>query len=227
VTGRVVSLQVARPGPLEWRGVELRSAIAKVSVDEPLLLDVDGFAGDEQADTENHGGPDMAACLYASENLQSYAARLHIPLPPGAFGENLTTEGLLETDVNIGDTFALGAAVVQVSQPRGPCYKLAARHHRRELPALLARERRAGYLVRVIEPGSVQRGDRIELLERRSAISVAEVLRVEYVDRHDADAIAAVLAVPELAEQTAATLRALQHRHAGGALDFGGGVRVS
>ena len=103
----------------------------------------------------------------------------------------------------IGDVLKLGDAVVQVAQPRGPCFKVAARHGVKQLPAILALELKAGFLVRVITPGPVQRGDAIELLERHSEVSVAETLRVIYRDRGDDDAIAAVLAVPQLAAQTA------------------------
>ena len=128
---------------------------------------------------------------------------------PGAFGENLPLRGLVERDVHIGDVLRVGGALTQVSQPRGPCFKLAARWGRRDLPARMAREGRTGFYLRVLQGGPVGAGDPIELVERRSAISVAEVLRVTYRDRADARALQAVLDVPELAEQWQAALRSL------------------
>ncbi len=221
MNGRVLSLQVARARLLAYRGNTVKTAIRKRAADGPVHLGADGFDGDEQADQTNHGGPDMAASFFASEHQRELSQRLGLDLQPGAFGENLTTEGLVETDVMIGDVLAIGdAVVVQVAQPRGPCFKVAARHGVKQLPAILALELMAGFLVRVITPGPVQRGDAIELLARHSHVSVAETLRVIYRDRGDDDAIAAVLAVPQLATQTAQGLRANQDRRALTADDF-------
>jgi MOSC domain-containing protein YiiM len=221
VNGRVISLQVARAGLLAYRGDTVKTAIRKRAAAGPVHLGTEGFDGDEQADQVNHGGPDMAASFFAREHQIEIAERLGIELGPGAFGENLTTEGLLESEVMIGDVLALGDTVVQVAQPRGPCYKVAARHGVRQLPAILALELKAGFLVRVVTPGPVRQGDTIELVQRHSDISVAETLRVIYRDRRDDDAIAAVLAVPQLAEQTARRLRRNNDRRALTVDDFG------
>lgn len=191
----------------------MSSGIVKLPVDAPVLLTKEGFVGDGQADREAHGGPDKAACVYPVEHVPAWAEWLdERDLPPGAFGENLTTTGLLETDVHIGDVFALGETVVQVSQPRGPCYKLGARWGRKELPARMAREGISGFYFRVTEPGQVRAGDEFALLERRSDVSVAEVMRVGYRDRNDAAAVERLLAVPELAEQWRETLVLLAER---------------
>lgn len=202
VTGEVLSVQVGRAGVLPWRGREVASAIVKTGVGEArVALCADGLDGDEQADLRVHGGPDKAVCCYPAEHLPEWSALLGRELPHGAFGENLTLRGLTEPDVHIGDTYTLGTAVVQVSQPRGPCFKIAARWGARTLPDHLARGLKAGFYLRVLEPGDVGAGDLMALVERVSAVTVAEVLRVSYRDRDDAAALRAVLAVAELAAQ--------------------------
>src|SRR4051812_24766422 len=198
-SGRVLSVNVGRAGTLPWRGRRVRSAIDKAPVDGPLALDVTGLAGDEQADLRVHGGPDKAVCCYPSEHFPRWARLLERPaMPPGAFGENLTLAGLTEADVHIGDTYTLGDAVVQVSQPRGPCFKLAARWGKTALAREMARDRVAGFYLGVRARGGAPAGDTMALTERVSDISVAEVLRVPSRDRHDPPALQRVVAVPAL-----------------------------
>jgi MOSC domain-containing protein YiiM len=204
---RVISLQVGRPGTLPWRGKQVRTAIFKEPVPEGtrVALTATGFEGDEQADLRVHGGPDKAICCYPSEHFPRWAELLEQPcgMPNGAFGENLTLEGALETDVHIGDTYRLGqdGVVVQVSQPRGPCFKLAARWGKTRLTRQMAYDMIAGFYLRVIETGTVGAGDTLELVDRTSDVTVAEVLRITYRDRHEPAALQRVAAVPELAEQ--------------------------
>jgi MOSC domain-containing protein YiiM len=200
--GEVLSVQVGRAGVLPWRGRKVASAILKTGVgDARVALGPDGLHGDEQADLRVHGGPDKAVCCYPSEHLPEWGALLERELPHGAFGENLTLRGLTEERVHIGDTYTLGTAVVQVSQPRGPCFKIAARWGDRTLPKHLAQGLKAGFYLRVTEPGEVGAGDLMTLVDRVSAVTVAEVLRVTYRDRRDPPALQAVLDVPELAAQ--------------------------
>jgi MOSC domain-containing protein YiiM len=201
-TATVLSLNVGRPGTLPWRGNQVRSAIDKRPAGGRLALGATGFEGDEQADLRVHGGPDKAVCCYPSEHFPRWARLLdRDAMPPGAFGENLTLAGLTEQDANIGDTYTLGDAVVQVSQPRGPCFKLAARWGKKTLTREMAYDMVAGFYLRVLEPGPVGAGDTMTLIERVSDVTVAEVLRVTYRDRHDPDALRRVVGVPELAEQ--------------------------
>jgi MOSC domain-containing protein YiiM len=127
----------------------------------------------------------------------------------------IVKRGLTEDRVHIGDTYTVGdGAVVQVSQPRGPCFKIAARWGSRTLPNELAKGLKAGFYLRVLEPGDVGAGDPMTLVDRVSDVSVAEVLRVTYRDRHDPPALGAVVDVPELAEQWRAALVKLSERHA-------------
>jgi len=187
------------------------SGIAKRSVDGPVQVDRIGLAGDEQADPRAHGGMAKAVYAYPHEHYpfwetvraQTGAATWGDRLPHGALGENLTLAGLLEHDAHIGDTYTLGddGAVVQVSQPRGPCYKVGVRWSSKTLVRLMGQELRAGFYFRVLEAGTVGLGDTLTLTDRVSDVSVAEVLRVTYRDRHDAAALRHVHAVPELAAQ--------------------------
>jgi MOSC domain-containing protein YiiM len=210
MTATVLSLNVGRPGTLPWRGKQVKSAIDKRPVDGRRTLGAAGVDGDEQADLRVHGGPDKAVCCYPSEHFPRWAALLERDaMPPGAFGENLTLAGLTETGAHIGDTYTLGDAVVQVSQPRGPCFKLAARWGKKALTREMAYDLVSGFYVRVLEPGTVGAGDTMALADRVSDVTVAEVLRVTYRDRHDPDALRRVVAVPALAEQWRASLAKL------------------
>jgi MOSC domain-containing protein YiiM len=212
--GRVLSLQVGRAAPLAWRGQDVASAIVKAPVDGPIALGPLGFDGDEQADLTVHGGPDKAVCCYPSEHLPFWRDVTGRPMGPGAFGENLTLAGMVETGVHIGDTYTLGDAVVQVSQPRGPCFKVAARWGRRTMPAQMAQGLIAGFYFRVLQTGTVAAGDVLTLVDRVSEVTVAEVLRVTYRDRHDPPALERVVAVPALAPQWRSALARLVARNA-------------
>ena len=220
-TARVVSLQVGRAASLPWRGRRVASAIDKRPVDGPLELTAGGFVGDEQADRSVHGGPDKAVCVYPVEHLPAWSATLGQPLGPGAFGENVSSAGLLEVDVHVGDVLRLGTALVQVAQPRGPCFKLAARWRAPRLPGEMARAGISGWYLRVLEEGRVAPGDAQELVERSSDVSIDEVMRVTYRARADVDALRAVLAVPALADQWRVALETLERRAALPIRDFG------
>jgi MOSC domain-containing protein YiiM len=201
VTARLHSLQVGRPKPLAYRGGEILTAFARGAVHGPVALGRMGLAGDEVGDKVNHGGPDMAVCAYPSEHYPYWAERLGRELPEAAFGENFTTEGLLEHGLRIGDAFRIGGAVVQVSQPRSPCYKIAARHGIKQLTAWVQQTGRTGFYLRVLEPGDVEAGAALDLVERpRHAITVAEVNRVAFHDKDDLDGVRAVLEASELTE---------------------------
>jgi MOSC domain-containing protein YiiM len=213
VNGRVVTLQVGQPGTLPWRGRQVRTAIFKTPVEGAVTLTPTGFEGDVQADLRYHGGPDKAVCVYPTEHRPEWEELVGEQLPPGAFGENLSTAGLLESGVHVGDVMTAGTATVQVSQPRGPCFKLAARWGKRRLPARMAKEMRSGFYLRVLKPGAVAAGDELRLVERVSDVPIAEVMRVTYVDRKDMTAIQRVLDVPELADQWRGDLEELAKRN--------------
>ncbi len=146
-----------------------RSAIAKTPLKGKVRIGLLGIEGDQQADLSVHGGPDKALHHYPADHYARWAsAAVDHPLlnAPGAFGENISTHGLLENEVCIGDKFRLGTALIEVSQGRQPCWKQAARMEWTTLPAMMVRERRSGWYYRVIEPGHAEAGDFLSFVDR-------------------------------------------------------------
>ncbi len=145
------------------------SAIAKSVVDGRVRISFLGLDVDDQADKEVHGGPDKALHHYPGDHYVYWATKaLDHPLlnAPGAFGENISTNGLLEEDVCIGDRFRLGSALLEISQGRQPCWKQGVRMEWATLPAMMVRERRSGWYYRVIEQGEADAGDMLSLIDR-------------------------------------------------------------
>ncbi len=200
---RLVSLNVGRPRPLAYRGRHVPSGFRKSPVSGPVRLGRTNLEGDAQADLRNHGGPDKAVCVYPLEHYPYWDERLGRRLGVGAFGENFSTEGLLEPGVCVGDVFRAGGpgrgALVQVSQPRQPCFKLAARHGVKELALWVQETGLTGFYFRVLGEGEVAAGDGIFLVDRPApAATLAEANRLMHRDKADVAAIERLLAVPEL-----------------------------
>lgn len=146
-----------------------KSAIAKNPVVGPVRIGFLGLESDEQADPRYHGGPGKAVHHQPFENAffwQALKPDLAMLRTPGAFGENISTGGLVEDDVSIGDQFRLGAALLEISQGRQPCWKQGERLGWPQLPALMVRERRSGWYYRVIEEGQAEAGDLLSLVAR-------------------------------------------------------------
>ena len=163
--GQVIDVTVE--GGAEWWNKEWRTGSFKQPRSDPQWLGYEGLRGDEQADRKHHGGADKAVCVYPEEHYTFWRSALGLAdLPPGAFGENFTTSGLTEDLVCIGDVFAVGEALVQVSQPRQPCWKLARRWRIKDLSAQVERAGRTGFYFRVLRHGFVQAGDGLKLCDR-------------------------------------------------------------
>jgi MOSC domain-containing protein YiiM len=138
----------------------------------PVVIAPLGLTGDEQADLSVHGGPDKAVYFYPSEHYATWAREFpehHGLFTPGGFGENLTTSGLIENTVAIGGIFSVGNALLQVTQPRQPCFKLAIRFNDRRLGRAMLRSGRTGWYARVVTAGAAAGGDTVILLDRPSA----------------------------------------------------------
>lgn len=160
-----------------------------------IWLGLTNLKGDGQADLVNHGGPDKAVNVYPIEHYPYWEQALILPeFPLGAFGENFTTQGLLESDLCIGDVFAVGESLVQVSQPRQPCWKLARRWRVNDLALRVQETGRTGWYFRVLKQGYVQSGNRLVLLERHHpnwTVSAAnEVMHHQIYDRKAAQELA-------------------------------------
>jgi MOSC domain-containing protein YiiM len=178
-TMRIISLNVGQPRVVSYEGGEVATGIFKQRVEGPLLLRRLNLDGDRQADLTVHGGRNKAVYAYPSEHYAFWRRGFpDMDLPWGMFGENLTTEGLMEENAHIGDRFRIGEAVVAVSQPRLPCFKLAIRFGRPDIVKRFFVSGRSGIYFWVVEEGLVNTGDEIELVSRApEGISIADVNR--------------------------------------------------
>ncbi len=194
---RLLSINVGQPREVETpRGIVLTS-IFKEPVEGRVAVRGNNLVGDTQADLRVHGGPNKAIYAYASEHYQYWTKTLQRALKPGSFGENLTTEGLLESQVRIGDLFRIGTALLGVTQPRMPCAKLALRFSLPAMVKLFWKSNLSGIYFSVVEEGELGAGDEIELLETDPAsVTIAEVLRVYKGEDDNKELLGRLLASP-------------------------------
>ncbi|NQV05532.1 MOSC domain-containing protein [bacterium] len=198
--GRVLGVFAGPVRQLVVRGRVHNTAIVRDPVSEPAVVTTLGLADDEHQYHE-HGGADQAVCVYSADHYPTWRTEFDLDLPTtGAFGENLTVEGLTEFEVCIGDVFEIGEALLQVTSPRSPCYKIGLLWDRSALPVRMQEADAAGYMLRVLREGAVSTGDEVILVERPEvAITVAEASRVVNRDRDDWGAIERLAGIPELA----------------------------
>lgn len=211
---RLVSTQVGQPQALGTPGAEdpldrpWTSGFIKLPVAGPVWLTTTNLTGDAQADLAHHGGPEKAVLAYSADHYDAWRERLRRPdLPHGAFGENFTVAGITEEAVCIGDVWQFGDAIVQVSQPRQPCWKLSRRWRLKTLALQVQETGQTGWYFRVLQEGSVATGLVPKLSERpHPQWSVAKANRVMHSDKHDLVAAAELAALPELAMNWRVTL---------------------
>lgn len=208
LVGQIRAVCIGSAGTLTHGRREIESAYVKHPVDGRVRLGTLGFPGDEHV-YEGHGGPDMAVLAYPHEHYAAWRS-LGLDLPDaGAFAENLTVTGLVEDDVCLGDVFEVGSAVVQVTQPRMPCYKIAARYGRKQLAVEAQEAGFIGYLLRVLAEGDVVAGDTMRLIGREPhGVTVAQVGRIANIDRNDIEGARRVLAVDALGSSVRRLLEA-------------------
>ena len=207
-TATLVSVQVGEPRTYETpplytkRPAPWRSGFVKEPVSGPVMLAHLNLAGDGQADLDAHGGRDKAVNVYPSEHYAHWIGQQVLSaLDAGRFGENFTVQGLLESEVCIGDRFRIGSATVEVSQPRQPCWKLAHFIGRADMVKRVIAAGRTGWYFRVLEPGAVEAGTAIELLERPfPRWTLEEANRLMHRDRGDGAGAAALAECPSLSE---------------------------
>lgn len=187
-------------GRAEELGGGLCSAIDKKPVTQRLWLWPQGLGSDEQGDPRFHGGPERAVHHYPAEHYAYWRQRYpHLAWPTPAFGENLSTTGLTERNVCIGDLFRWGGALLQVSQPRSPCYRLSRRWTLPELPQQVQDSGRCGWFYRVLQPGFVSVDDGIELVQRSyPGLTVARAVQQFYHDPLDRAGLRLLLDCPAL-----------------------------
>jgi MOSC domain-containing protein YiiM len=199
---QVVSVNVGLPREVAWKGETVTTGIFKEPVAGQVMMRTLNLDGDRQADLSVHGGPDKAVYLYPSEHYAFWSRELpEMRLPWGVFGENITTEGLREDEVHIGDRFRIGQAEVMITQPRIPCYKLGIRFGRDDIIKRFLHSGRSGFYAAVLRDGEVEAGDAIEPIgQDATGVSVAEFNRLFVTDKNNGDLLRRVLrlaAVPE------------------------------
>ncbi len=188
---RIVSVNVGLPRQATWRGRAITTGIFKEPVAGRVAVRALNLDGDRQADLTAHGGREKAVYAYPGEHYAYWRTELPgVALEHGAFGENLTTEGLLEDDVQVGDRFRVGSTELIVTQPRLPCYKLAARFQRADMVKRFLASHRTGFYFAVAREGEVAAGDAIERLARgEGRLSIALVTRLYTGEDADWDAL--------------------------------------
>jgi len=196
----VVSVNVGLPRVHTWQGKFVRTGIFKDPVAGPVAIRQLNLDGDAQADLTVHGGRDKAVYAYPAEHYDGWQVALGRELAPGAFGENLTTEGLIEKQVCIGDEFRVGTARLVVTQPRMPCYKLGLRFGDPGMVKNFLKVGRPGIYFAVVEEGVVAPGDSVErVVEDPRQVSVTAMLALMIDKNPDPDDLRRILEVPALA----------------------------
>ncbi|MGA8030263.1 MAG: MOSC domain-containing protein [Bryobacteraceae bacterium] len=214
---RVLSVQVGKPREVTARGGAVLTGIFKSPVEGKVALRRYNLDGDRQADLTVHGGPNKAVYLYPSEHYSYWAKELpEMDLPFGMFGENLTTEGVSEEKLHIGDRLRIGSAILQVSQPRMPCFKLGIRFGRADIVKRFWASGRPGIYFSVVKEGELERGDAIEeVASDPEGVSVADVVRLYRGETTDDDLFQRALRTP-LSGSWKEEIRSRMSMHFGG-----------
>ena len=199
---KVLSLNVGLPREVTWQGKRVTTGIFKEPIQERVMMRTVNLDGDQQADLTVHGGVSKAVYAYPSEHYKYWRTELPgMDLSWGMFGENFTTEGLLEDAVYIGDRFRIGETEVMVTEPRMPCYKLGIKFGRADIIKRFLASRRTGFYFAVMGEGMVGAGDDVELIGREQReISVADITRLYAFDKDDVKSLRRVILVDALPE---------------------------
>jgi MOSC domain-containing protein YiiM len=197
---KLMALSVGGPRNVEWRGEHVRTSIFKERVTGVRHVAALNIDGDQQSDLSVHGGPYKAVYAYPSEHYPFWRSELSEPdLAWGGFGENLTTEGITERDVSIGDRLRIGTAEFVVTQPRLPCFKLAIRRNRLDIVKRFQRSGRSGFYLSVVRSGELQEGDTIEVVARdERRLSVAATVQLFNADDADLESLRIAATHPAL-----------------------------
>jgi MOSC domain-containing protein YiiM len=183
---KVLSVNISLPKGIEFRGQNLSTSIFKESVVERLRVRRLSLEGDWQADLRYHGGLNKAVYAYPSEHYTWWSRELgRDDLRPGQFGENLTVQGLREDTTRLGDVFRVGSTLLQVTQPRMPCFKLGIKMGDPMFPKRFLASGRTGIYLRVVEEGELGVGDEMELVEQSDGLTVRELWHLVYVDKQN------------------------------------------
>lgn len=200
LTPTIISFHVGKPKEVAHGEKLVSTAIFKHASDASHFISITGVEGDAQGDTVHHGGPDKAICVYL-QNSYTYWPKYGRQLEYGAFGENMTISHLKEDEVKIGDVYRIGQLVVQVSQPRQPCFKLGIRNQWPELVKLSRNSGYTGFYLRVLEEGVAAKGMKVEMISAAThSLSIFEANSIMYSKQSTSEQLQKLLAIPELAE---------------------------
>jgi MOSC domain-containing protein YiiM len=201
-TMKIVSVNVGLPREVIWKGKKVTTGIFKEPVEGRVMMRRLNLDGDRQADLSVHGGPTKAVYMYPVEHYDYWRGELpEMNLPWGMFGENLTTDGLREETVNIGDRLRIGSAEVMVTEPRMPCYKLGVKFGREDIIKRFLRSGRTGFYVAVLQEGEVGAGDTADLIARDgNNITVADITRLYVSEKDNLDLLHRAVRVEALPE---------------------------
>lgn len=198
----IVSTNIAKPATIEWRGQKVETGIYKYAVETPIFLGSEDVLNDHVIDRRYHGGSDKACYLYSADHYPFWQNKYpNQDWKWGMFGENLTISGLNESEIRIGDRFQIGGALVQVTQPRQPCFKLGVRFGDQSVVSDFWTLPYPGVYVRVLSPGEVKRGDEMVLIERDpESLSVSLVFSIFHSKRGDVELMQKAIVEPFMAE---------------------------
>jgi MOSC domain-containing protein YiiM len=199
---RIISVNLGLPREFFYEGKMIESGIFKTPIAGRVRVHALNIEGDGQADLLAHGGASKAIYAYPSEHYKFWREELPgIEFPWGVFGENLTTEGLLEKELHIGDRLCAGSVELMVTQPRLPCYKLNAKFGRKDMVKRFLKSRRTGFYFAVVREGEIGAGDPIHFLSRDGArVSVADVTRLYAYEKKDLEGMRRAVEVKALPE---------------------------
>ena len=199
---KIISVNVGLPRLVLRNDEPVSTGIFKEPVAGRVMMRTLNLDGDRQSDLSVHGGPQKAVYVYPSEHYDFWKQELpDMNLPWGVFGENFTTTGLFETEINIGDKFRVGTGEVMVTQPRMPCYKLGIRFGRTDIIKRFLISERSGFYLSVLKEGEVGAGDEFQLLEKNtSGVRVVDITRLFSSDKGNVDLMRQAIATEALPE---------------------------
>ena len=195
----ILSINVSKPTRLVYKGRCVQSSIRKQPISGAVSLGIYGLDGDKQADPRNHGGRAKSVYIYPSEHYKFWCEHLGRQLPYGTLGENLTVEGLLESELCVGDRLSVGDTILEVTQPRIPCYKLDMSVAQSGFSKTFAQSCKLGSYAKTIKGGTLSVGEEIIFTHRApERVSVYEIARLYFIDKQNYDALERVIKIKAL-----------------------------
>ena len=197
---KLTSVNVGLPREVAVGGKTVRTSIWKNPIQGRVHVSTLNLAGDQQSDLSVHGGVDKAVYLYPGEHYSYWRTQLPgVDLPWGAFGENFSSEGILEDQIKVGDRLRIGSAEFVVTQPRMPCFKLGIRFDRRDMVKRFLESKRTGFYLAVLREGEVESGDAIEFTEKQeSGVTITEIVNLYTTDAHNQELLRRATELPAL-----------------------------